>query len=506
LIHVTAAAPSFPSPAPDAPAPVPVLVRRLWLDLAGELPPADVVATALATPERIDVDALVARLLASPAFDRHWGRVLRGWLTAGVPGYQPIANRSLARWLAERLAAHTPVDALVRELVSVRGSALDHPAVSYLLQLRESRDDIAGHVARTFLGARIQCAQCHDHPFAPWKKADFHAFADVFAQLRIVQWPVPLLERALTGAPITPDQYLATMPPYVRDGRRDAESDARIRILLERYAEARTAGTPTTDTPTVAALFEKIGVPREQVGELTPRTLAVVLDNRRPEGDRPRFLDGTVPGPELGRRRDALARWITSAPDRRWARCFANRVWKQLTGRGLIEPVDELDRPDDARRAPELDALAARWVASGADLRALVREIVCTQTYRAASAPARPLSPEVLARCVLQATGEVAGPDAAATFEDVLARTLTPVSGVPADVLSPSLQDALFLANGPLNEICARAVPSPVDALFRRTLCRPPTPAEATAFASPATTTSDALWALCTSAEFQEVH
>ena len=483
-----------------------VLVRRLYLDLAGELPPPEVVDDALAAP--VDVDALTDRLLASPEFDRHWGRVLRTWLTSGIPAYQPLASRSLARWLAERLAAHVPVSAIAGELVSARGTALDHPAVSYLLMLRDSREDMAGHVARTLLGARIQCAQCHDHPFAAWKQDDFRAFADVFAQMRTVQWPVSIVERAIAGSPITPDQYLHAMPAYVRS--KTAGTDERIRALVASYAAVRAEGQPTPDTATMSRYFEKLAIPRELRRELTPGTLALVLDTGDAHDTHPRFLDGTpvTDGP----RRAAFARWIAADPQRRWARCLANRAWKQLMGRGLVEPVDELDRPDDARFADVLDAVAARWVADGAELRGLVRAIVSSRAYRRAcrgEAPAdarfafqhalaRPLLPEVLARCVLQCAGDT-DPDRAATLTDRLARTLRTTSGVPAESLSPSLSDALFLMNGPLNELFAGAP----TVTFRRALCRDATGAERAAFAAAAP--ADALFALCTSAEFQEV-
>ena len=514
-------------------APLPVLLRRLSLDLTGQLPDRSLTDAALASPPVLDLDRETERMLASPEFAQHWGRVVQSWITAGIPAYQPIASRSLARWIARELARGTPMDALVRELVSARGSALEHPAVSYLLQLRDTRDDLAGHLARTFLGARIQCAQCHDHPFAAWKKEDFRGFASVFAQVRVTQWPRALLERVLSGETVTPVQYMAYMPPYVRHGfRPGGPDDAKVRETIASFTSLRNQGSTASDTLTVETFFEALQLPRSQRGELTPGTFSLVLDTRTPApGEVPRFLDGTHPaGP--ARLRESLAAWIIASPDRRWARCLVNRVWKELVGRGLVEPVDDLDGPDDARFARLLDELAADWVAEGCQLRPLVRRIVSAAVYRSGAsgeapadatfafqhALARPLRPEVLARCVLQATGRAAGAtsadlDRAATLQDELARTLRTATGVPAERLALTLQNALYLTNGPpVNQAVVDAAgPALPEELVRRALCRHATPAEQAAIAArfaqapEPVALADVLWALCTSVEFQEV-
>jgi hypothetical protein len=101
-------------------------------------------------------------------------------------------RRRLVSWLADQLAANTPYDRIVRELIAGDGLWTDRPATNFVSVTAQGEKDnqpdpvrLAGRVARGLLGFRLDCAQCHNHPFAPWKQSDFDGLAAYFGKTRL---------------------------------------------------------------------------------------------------------------------------------------------------------------------------------------------------------------------------------------------------------------------------------------------------------------------------------
>ena len=98
-------------------------------------------------------------------------------------------RRRFVTWLEEQLAHNRPYDQLVRELIAGTGLWTDKPATNFLSVTcqpdHQNQPDpvrLAGRVTRAFLGLRLDCAQCHNHPFADWKQADFQGLSAFFGQ------------------------------------------------------------------------------------------------------------------------------------------------------------------------------------------------------------------------------------------------------------------------------------------------------------------------------------
>src|SRR5262249_38526401 len=95
-------------------------------------------------------------------------------------------RRRFTTWLSDAILANRPYDAIVRDLIADRGLWTDHPATNFLTVTfdpeagRPNPERLAARVARAFLGVRLDCAQCHDHPFQPWKQGDFRGLAAFF--------------------------------------------------------------------------------------------------------------------------------------------------------------------------------------------------------------------------------------------------------------------------------------------------------------------------------------
>ncbi len=140
-------------------------LRRISLDLIGRIPTTEERSAFLASPDR---SAVIERLLESPEFPKFWGDL---WTTQ-LFGYEDNnADRdTLAQWLHEQFRTNRPYDQIVEELLTSTGeSAFDGP-VNFLLRYPE---EPVVKVSRAFLGVRLDCARCHDHPFDRWTQVDF---------------------------------------------------------------------------------------------------------------------------------------------------------------------------------------------------------------------------------------------------------------------------------------------------------------------------------------------
>jgi hypothetical protein len=152
-------------------------LRRISLDLLGRVPSLRELEDFLRKPDRA---AKVDELLASPEFPRFWADLWTAWLNGYSAAFD--SNREGLRfWLEKRLAANAPWDRIVSELVSASGASNADGPVNFLLH---NSVDPAIKVSRAFLGIRLDCAKCHDHPFDRWTRKDYEDVARFFAPLR----------------------------------------------------------------------------------------------------------------------------------------------------------------------------------------------------------------------------------------------------------------------------------------------------------------------------------
>lgn len=167
---------------PTGPCSEPEFLRRVTLDLTGIVPFVDDAKAYLAKPDR---EKLVDGLLATPEFDAWWARFFLELLTdRRAARYETHNGRLLYDWLREQLHQHRRYDEIVRDLLLAKGTWEDAPQVNFVLRYNARPSDLTGAVGRAFLGVKIQCAQCHDHPFDPWKQEEFWAVAGFFARTK----------------------------------------------------------------------------------------------------------------------------------------------------------------------------------------------------------------------------------------------------------------------------------------------------------------------------------
>jgi hypothetical protein len=303
-------------------------LRRVTLDLTGELPlPADV-TEFIADRDPNKRAKLIDKLLASDEFAQHWARYWRDVISSKLTDRRGLAlSHSFELWMAEQLKKDMSWGQIARAMITATGEArFDDDGKSGALFLMLSRpgadaaNERAAEVSRLFLGIQIQCAQCHDHPSDVWKRQQFHELAGYFARLR---------ERPL------------------RDGQR-------------------------------LTGFELVSAP---AGE---HRMPSKTDPRQGTVTQPRFLDGRAPREGLSdvERRRSLADSVVSKQNYWFAGAYVNRVWGELMGQSFFTPVDDLGPQKEAVFQAVLTRLSAAFRATDYDMKGMFRTILNTETYQ----------------------------------------------------------------------------------------------------------------------------
>lgn len=164
-----AAGTSQPVPCSDE-----VFIRRVTLDLVGRGPSWEETKDFLANPDRAQV---IDRLLESREFSNHWSELWAGHL---VGDDTTVEKQTLQQWLFESIEKREAYDAIATELIAAEGDSAFDGAVNFLVARAE---EPAIPVSRIFLGIRLDCARCHDHPFDRWTEDDYREFTRFFNDL-----------------------------------------------------------------------------------------------------------------------------------------------------------------------------------------------------------------------------------------------------------------------------------------------------------------------------------
>ena len=159
-------------------------LRRVTLDLIGLLPTPEererFLADTAADKRRRLIEQLMARREFTDLWVMKWAEMLQ--IRSSGNDVSPKAALLYHQWLDRRISANEPVDVMVRDLLTASGGTFENPPATYF-QLERNNLKLAENVAQAFLGMRIQCAQCHNHPFDRWTMDDYYGFAAFFAQI-----------------------------------------------------------------------------------------------------------------------------------------------------------------------------------------------------------------------------------------------------------------------------------------------------------------------------------
>jgi len=332
-------------------------LRRVSEDLTGQLPtPAEVKAfVADPTPMRAKRAKMIDDLMARPAFVDHWTLKWGDLLQVNRKYLGDKGAWEFRDWIHESVARNKPYDQFVRELLTSRGSSDESPAANYFRVTRDPKPTME-KTTQVFLGVRMVCTQCHDHPFERWTQNQYYEMTSFFST-------VGLRPGFESGEEIVFDK---------RDDF-DVHHPKDDRVMKPKFLVAATTAS------------------------LAP-----------------------VPLPDGANRRQALADWITSKENPFFAKSMANRVWSYFLGKGIIDPVDDIRASNPPVNEELLNALTKDFKDHNYDLKRLIRAIVSSRTYQAgietnewnqsdqvnfSHAVPRRLNAEQLMDAVTQATG-----------------------------------------------------------------------------------------------------
>ncbi len=215
-------------------------LRRVYLDTIG-LPPAEAQAEAfLRSTDPAKRARLIDRLLERPEFAEFWALKLTELSRAGTREAGAKGGRIVYEYLRRSFLANKPWDRLVSELLLSQGAHLfgTAPSSFYNISFDSNAPDHAVNVGQVFLGVRIECARCHDHPWEKWTQDDFHGFAAFFARVGIKE-VYENDENATVykeeGTIVHPKTGKVVVPKYLDGDYEPDHPDRDIRVALTRW-------------------------------------------------------------------------------------------------------------------------------------------------------------------------------------------------------------------------------------------------------------------------------
>ncbi len=159
-------------------------LRRVSIDLVGLLPTPAEYAAFMTDANPNKREAKIDELLARKEFTDVWVSKWAEWLMLRSDGNRKSYKMVVLyhQWVSEQIASNTPLDQMVKQLLASNGGIFKNPEAAFY-EVERDRLKIAENVAQIFMGMRIQCAQCHNHPFDKWTQDDYYNFSAFFAQI-----------------------------------------------------------------------------------------------------------------------------------------------------------------------------------------------------------------------------------------------------------------------------------------------------------------------------------
>ena len=340
-------------------------VRRIYLDLCGVLPPPVESQAFVASTDADKRAKLIDQLLQRPEYADYWTKKWMDVLRVSRDSINLAGAKVYQAWLRDKIEKDTSFADVAQALLTSQGESYkDAPANFYCVPRDPEKvkdpyylqKDLAEATAQLFLGVRLQCAQCHNHPYERWTQDDYLGLAAFFTQIKRTR-----LGKAGPGGRPERRQISITLDAKAAEIKRESNGEQVVPGLL---------------------------------GEAAP----VVADQDR---------------------RKLLADWLTKQDNPFFAKAVVNRVWFHMHGRGIVEPVDDFRDSNPSANDALLNSLAADFVASGFKLRPLIRSVANSRTYQLTAAAnesnrsdaryfshmmARPLPAEVLLDAICEVT------------------------------------------------------------------------------------------------------
>lgn len=359
-------------------------LRRASLDVTGTLPTAEETEQFLDNTSADKRANKIEELLNRPGYAARWTTFLcdmtgnnedqlRNFLPQGVR-----ADNQWYAWLAKRVEDNMPYDQIVEGIVTAESRRPDESYREYCEDMSQICQDASGEkfaqrpglvyywarnnfqtaedraigFAYNFLGVRIQCAQCHKHPFDQWSKDDFDNFEQLFGGVQA---------RQQTLSPDSKSEYQEMLKEL------DVDTSLKGNLLRREFSTLLKDGITV---PFPELIVRPNAPPRKKNRQKAPPTpKAKLLGGEWVE------LDRSDP-------REQLMAWLRAPENPYFAKALVNRIWAQYFSVGIIHPADDINLANAPSNAPLLEYLADGFRNSGFDMKWLHREILNSAAYQ----------------------------------------------------------------------------------------------------------------------------
>jgi hypothetical protein len=316
-----------------------VFVRRLYLDVTGRLPTPNQARSFIQSSAADKRSRLIDELLDSPGYidfqTLRWCDLLRVEdKTLDAKGVEVFSH-----WIRACVAEDRPLHEFAAEIVAGQGSTYSEPPANFHRALR-TPEERAEAAAQVFLGVRLQCARCHNHPFDRWTQDDYYGWSAFFARI-----DYKILENRR------------------RDINDKHEFDGEQIVFQKPAGEML---NPATGRPAALRFLQDAGGIFASVSTATAPSIAAIPD---PQQDRLR----------------QLAAWLRRPDNSRFAATQANRIWFQLFGQGIVDPIDDFRATNPPANPELLQVLTQEFVHGGLRVKPLMRLILNSRTWQLAS-------------------------------------------------------------------------------------------------------------------------
>lgn len=348
-------------------------IRRVTLDISGTLPHPQAIRDFLADTSPDKRRRKIDELLETNAYIDWWAMKLTDLTGSsnaqlGSTDMMMPSSRQWERWIRSRVETNTPWDEIAAGILLAESRdpgqdyneytweqssyhtpehKQDFNATNNPMHYYWARGDIAQPTDKAlsfgyiFLGVRLQCAQCHKHPFDQWSKNDFDQFTNFFRRIR---WGTP---------------------PESQDARKNLMNRLGVPVKLDTAALRRQMY--------MRVAVEGLPIPWYEM-YITPPGKSP-MPSRILGGEEFDLNDFADP-------REPLFAWLVSKDNPYFARSFVNRFWEHYFGRGIVHPVDDFNAGNPPSNNELLDHLASQFIENGYDMKWLHREITNSMAYQ----------------------------------------------------------------------------------------------------------------------------
>ncbi|MCH2180186.1 MAG: DUF1549 and DUF1553 domain-containing protein [Mariniblastus sp.] len=357
-----------------------IFLRRAYLDIIGRIPTLEEAKRFLNSKDRNKRQKLIDQLLDSYGYVSRQYNFIADLLRIKSKVRNQLTGQPYIDYVKDSLYENKPYDEFVRELLVAQGSNMErgNGAVGYYLRDYNMPEDNMSNTVRVFLGTRLECAQCHDHPFDKWTQRQYFEMV------------------AFTGG-----MNFRLNTPYsenaedIKNLRRDPSINQQTKAVLRRLVDPMTFGVVGTGTGLARLPEGFMGDDGDEFDIVTAKTMfegdELVAPKPMSKSNKASRARNRNPQQIKGARnigsRDAYANWMTDSTNPRFAKVFVNRLWKQAMGLGLVEPVDVFEDGTVASNPELLDYLTQAFIDLNYDMKQMLRIIYNTKTYQAKAYP-----------------------------------------------------------------------------------------------------------------------